>query len=120
MRATPLHERLAERGACFGEAAGWERADWFLPEAARARGEKAEYRYGWGRQNWFDYAAEEHSAVRTGVGLFDLSPFGKIRVEGRDARGRAAAHLRQRRRRARRAASSTRNGSIATAASRPI
>ena len=31
------------------------------------------------------YAAEEHKAVRTGVGLFDLSPFGKIRVEGRDA-----------------------------------
>ena len=67
------------------EAAGWERAGWFLPEAARARGEKAEYRYSWGRQNWFDYAGEEHKAVRTGVGLFDLSPFGKIRVEGRDA-----------------------------------
>ena len=85
MRTTPLHERLAERGACFGEAAGWERAAWFLPEAARARGEKAEHRYSWERQNWFEYAAEEHQAVRTGVGLFDLSPFGKIRVEGRDA-----------------------------------
>ena len=85
MRTTPLHDRLAARGACFSEAAGWERAGWFLPEAARARGEKAEYRYSWGRQNWFDYAAEEHKAVRTGVGLFDLSPFGKIRVEGRDA-----------------------------------
>ena len=85
VRTTPLHERLAERGACFAEAAGWERAAWFLPEAARARGEKAECRYGWGRQNWFEYVAEEHKAVRTGVGLFDLSPFGKIRVEGRDA-----------------------------------
>ena len=85
VRTTPLHERLAQRGACFTEAAGWERAGWFLPEAARARGEKAEYRYSWGRQNWFDHAAEEHKAVRTGVGLFDLSPFGKIRVEGRDA-----------------------------------
>ena len=85
VRTTPLHDRLAERGACFTEAAGWERAGWFLPEAARARGEKAEYRYSWGRQNWFDYAGEEHKAVRTGVGLFDLSPFGKIRVEGRDA-----------------------------------
>ena len=95
VRTTPLHERLAERGACFGEAAGWERAAWFLPETARARGETTEWHYGWGRQNWFDYAAEEHAAVRTGVGLFDLSPFGKIRVEGRDAR-RAAADLRQR------------------------
>jgi 4-methylaminobutanoate oxidase (formaldehyde-forming) len=85
IRVTPLHERLADRGACFGEAAGWERPTWFLPEAARARGEKAEPRYGWQRQNWFEYTAGEHQAVRKGVGLFDLSPFGKIRVEGRDA-----------------------------------
>src|SRR6478672_5441035 len=54
VRTTPLHERLADRGACFGEAAGWERANWFLPEAARARGEKAEHRYSWQRQNWFE------------------------------------------------------------------
>jgi glycine cleavage system aminomethyltransferase T/glycine/D-amino acid oxidase-like deaminating enzyme len=86
VRTTPLHERLAERGACFTEVAGWERAAWFLPEAARARGERAEWRYGWGRQPWFEYVAQEHGAVRTGVGLFDLSTFGKIRVEGRDAR----------------------------------
>ena len=85
VRTTALHERLSQRGACFAEAAGWERAAWFLPEAARAHGEKAEYRYSWARQGWFEYAAGEHNAVRSGVGLFDLSPFGKIRVEGRDA-----------------------------------
>jgi 4-methylaminobutanoate oxidase (formaldehyde-forming) len=85
VRQSPLHERLAERGACFGEAAGWERPFWFLPEAAKAAGEKPEYRYSWKRQNWFDYAAAEHKAVRTGVALFDMTPFGKIRVEGADA-----------------------------------
>ena len=85
MRATPLHDRLVASGAAFGEVSGWERPGWFLPEAARARGETAEYRYGWGRQPWFAHAAAEHAAVRTGVGLLDLSTFGKIRVEGRDA-----------------------------------
>ena len=85
VRVTPLHERLAARGAAFGEASGWERAGWFLPEAARARGERPEWRYGWGRQSWFEHVAAEHRAVRTGVGLFDLSTFGKLRVEGRDA-----------------------------------
>jgi glycine cleavage system T protein len=85
VRHSPIHERLAENGACFGESAGWERPFWFLPPAARERGEKAEYRYSWQRQNWFPYAAEEHKAVRSSVGLFDLTPFGKIRVEGRDA-----------------------------------
>ena len=85
LRRSALHEHLKAAGACFGEVAGWERANWFLPEAARARGETAEYRYSWKRQNWFDYARDEHLAVRGGVGLFDMSSFGKFRVEGPDA-----------------------------------
>ncbi|WP_282608787.1 FAD-dependent oxidoreductase [Pelagibius sp. Alg239-R121] len=85
LRRTPLHELLAENGACFGETAGWERANWFLPKEAKERGETAEYQYTWARQNWFPYAAEEHKAVRETVGMFDLSTFVKIRLEGRDA-----------------------------------
>ena len=85
IRHSPLHERMAGLGACFGEAAGWERPNWFLPEAARVRGEKAEYVYSWGRQNWFPHAREEHMAIREGVGFFDMTSFGKIRVEGREA-----------------------------------
>ncbi len=85
IRHLPLHERHVERGACFGEFAGWERPYWYLPKEARDRGERAEYKYSWKRQNWFDYAAAEHKAVRSNVGMFDLSAFGKIRVEGRDA-----------------------------------
>ncbi len=85
IRHSPLHERLAENGACFGETAGWERANWFLPAEARGNGEAPEYRYSWKRQNWFDYAAAEHRAVREGAGLFDLTSFAKFRVEGRDA-----------------------------------
>ncbi len=85
VRRSVLHDRLAAAGACFGETAGWERANWFLPEAARAAGEEPVYRYGWGRQNWFGHAAAEHHAIRTGTGLFDLSSFAKFRVEGPDA-----------------------------------
>ena len=44
-----------------------------------------QYRYSWKRQNWFEFAAKEHLAVREGVGLFDLTSFAKFRVEGRDA-----------------------------------
>ncbi|HMA16221.1 MAG TPA: FAD-dependent oxidoreductase, partial [Kiloniellaceae bacterium] len=85
LRQSPLHERLAGRGACFGEAAGWERANWFVPPEAMKRGEQPKYAYSWGRQNWFDYAGGEHRAVREAVGLFDLSSFAKLRVEGPDA-----------------------------------
>ena len=32
IRRSPVHDRLAAKGACFGETAGWERANWFAPE----------------------------------------------------------------------------------------
>ncbi len=35
VRQSPLHERMAALGACFGEAAGWERPNWFLPADAK-------------------------------------------------------------------------------------
>jgi 4-methylaminobutanoate oxidase (formaldehyde-forming) len=79
-RRSPLHERLQAAGACFGEAAGWERANWFANE-----GQAPVYDYSFGRQNWFGNSAAEHRAVREGVGLLDLSPFAKFRVTGPDA-----------------------------------
>ncbi|MEI2807347.1 GcvT family protein [Albidovulum sp.] len=80
VRRTPFHAHLEAEGAVFGEIGGWERANWFAgPDQAR------DYAYSWGRQNWFANAAEEHRAIRTGVGMYDMSSFGKIRVEGRDA-----------------------------------
>ena len=85
VRQSPIHDRLKDKGACFGEVTGWERANWFLPAAEKAAGKAAAYEYSWKRQNWFDYSADEHLAVRNHVGMFDLSSFGKIRVVGRDA-----------------------------------
>ena len=80
VRKSALHDRLTAHGACFGETAGWERANWFAPE-----GVKPEYVYSYGRQNWFDFSAQEHNAVRNAVGLFDQSSFAKFLVQGPDA-----------------------------------
>ena len=80
VRRTPFHAQLAEKGAVFGELSGWERANWYANP-----GQEAEYRYSWRRQNFFDNVAAEHAAIRTGVGMYDMSSFGKLRVEGRDA-----------------------------------
>ncbi len=80
VRRSPIHDQLAARGAVFGEVAGWERANWFANP-----GQEREYRYSWKRQNWFDNQRAEHMAVRESAGLFDMTSFGKIRVEGRDA-----------------------------------
>ena len=80
VRRTPFHNHLLERGGVMGELAGWERANWFARE-----GQKAEYEYSWQRQNFFDNVREEHMSVRQNVGMYDMSSFGKIRVEGPDA-----------------------------------
>ena len=85
VRRSPIHSYLKTEGACFGEISGWERANWFLPKAAKNAGKKAEYDYSWRRQNWFEYSAAEHMAVRQKVGMFDMSSFGKIKLIGRDA-----------------------------------
>ncbi len=80
IRRTPFHQQMLEKGAVMGEIAGWERANWFAND-----GQEREYRYSWKRQNWFENSAAEHRAVRENVGMYDMSSFGKIRVEGPDA-----------------------------------
>ncbi len=80
IRRSPFHQHLLDRGAVMGEAGGWERANWFANE-----GQKAEYTYSWKRTSWFENVAAEHRAVRENVGMYDMTSFGKIRVEGRDA-----------------------------------
>ena len=80
VRRSSLHRHLETLGACFGEVAGWERANWFAPF-----GVKPEYEYSFKRQNWFEHSAAEHRNVRENVGVFDQSSFSKFRVQGRDA-----------------------------------
>jgi 4-methylaminobutanoate oxidase (formaldehyde-forming) len=80
IRRTPFHQHLLDQGAVMGELAGWERANWFAHD-----GQDPTYEYSWQRQNFFDNVAHEHKAVRSNVGMYDMSSFGKIRVEGRDA-----------------------------------
>ncbi|MEY1554155.1 FAD-dependent oxidoreductase [Yoonia sp. R2331] len=80
IRRTPFHQHLLDQGAVMGELAGWERANWFADA-----GQTPEYAYSWKRQNFFGNVAAEVNAIRTNVGMYDMSSFGKIRVEGRDA-----------------------------------
>jgi 4-methylaminobutanoate oxidase (formaldehyde-forming) len=80
VRKSALHDRLETAGACFGEVAGFERANWFA-----APGMERRYEYSYGRQNWFGQSALEHRAVRERVGLFDQSSFAKFTLRGRDA-----------------------------------
>lgn len=77
IRTGPLHARLAEAGAVFGQKMGWERPLYFAaPGATRALD------YAWERPTWLAQSAAEHRACREGVALFDQGSFAKFRVSG--------------------------------------
>ncbi len=80
-KVSPLHDRLAARGAFFRDVSGWEGADWYAPDGVEPQVE----RLSWGRQNWFPYWREEHEAARSAVVLMDMSFMAKFLVQGPDA-----------------------------------
>ena len=80
LRKSPLHERLAGQGACFGAKNGWERPNWFARD-----GIERTVKYSFGRQNWFACHAAEHRAARENVAIFDQTGFSKYLLTGRDA-----------------------------------
>ncbi len=79
-RRSPLYDRLAAKGACFGEKLGWERPNWFA-----APGEPPRDTPSFGRANWFEAVGREHRACREAAVLIDQSSFAKFMLTGRDA-----------------------------------
>jgi 4-methylaminobutanoate oxidase (formaldehyde-forming) len=80
VRLSPLHKRLDAANAVFGSMSGWERPNWYA-----AVGQRREYEYSFGKQNWFENTGVECRAVRETVALFDQASFVKFDVRGPDA-----------------------------------
>jgi len=78
VKTTPIYRKLKDQGAVYAEAFGWERPKWF---DTSGEGETYSFR----RSNSFGPVAGECRAVRTRVGLLDLSSFAKFDVVGPDA-----------------------------------
>jgi len=105
LRQSPLHDRLAAQGACFGVKNGWERPNWFARASSLSPsdGKRAGVRgslytnaafaqqpvteYSFGRQNWFANHAAEHRAAREHVAIFDQTGFSKFAFKGDDVVG---------------------------------
>ncbi len=75
-KRSPLHQRLTEAGAIFGDVSGWESPAVYAPEAGPLT---------FGRPAWFENWAAEHRAVRESAGLMDMSFMAKFLVQGPDA-----------------------------------
>ena len=73
VRLSPLHERLAAKGAVFGTKMGWERVNVLGAEPGAP---------SWGRPWWQEASAVEQVACRTAVAVFDQTSFSKYAVSG--------------------------------------
>jgi glycine cleavage system T protein len=80
LRLSPTYERLRELGAAFGEKSGWERANWFEPNATA--GDESLRPRGWAGRLWSPAIGAEHRACREAAALFDETSFAKIDVLG--------------------------------------
>jgi 4-methylaminobutanoate oxidase (formaldehyde-forming) len=84
-RVSALHTRLQDLGCIFGVKNGWERSDYFEPGKPWRMAGADQRAFGWSKPPWFGRVADEHAAFREGVGIIDMSSFGKIEVSGAGA-----------------------------------
>jgi glycine cleavage system T protein len=83
LRLSPAYPRLEGLGATFGEKSGWERANWFDPNAAA--GDESLRPRGWAGRLWSPAIGAEHRATREAAAIFDETSFAKIEVSGEGA-----------------------------------
>src|SRR5256712_11565146 len=83
LRTSPAYPRLRELGAAFGEKSGWERVNWFEPNAAL--GDESLRPRGWAGRLWSPAIGAEHRATREAAALFDETSFAKIEIVGKEA-----------------------------------
>jgi 4-methylaminobutanoate oxidase (formaldehyde-forming) len=89
LRLSPAYPRVAALGASFGEKSGWERPNWYEPNAAGAGLEGVDRAWleerrprGWAGELWSPAIGAEALATRRTAALFDESSFAKIEVSG--------------------------------------
>ena len=81
VRRSPLYERFIARGAVMGANFGLEHALWFAPPGVDRR-ETPTYR----RSEAFAIVREECRRVRSQVGLYETTNYGKYEITGAGAR----------------------------------
>ncbi len=79
IKLLPYHKKLKKLGACFGQMAGYERPMWF------SKKKNPKYKYSYGYQNWYNSSKRECFSTRENVSFFDLTPFVKFDVSGKNS-----------------------------------
>jgi len=80
VKPSPLYDLLTAKGAVHEEVYGFERPRWFA-----TNGVAQHDHYSFRRNQLHDVVGREVAAVRTAVGIMDVTAFTKILVSGKDA-----------------------------------
>ncbi len=80
LKTAPSYDRMKARGAQFGQVNGWERPNYFGPLDAPASFDHDARSFR--RGGWWQYAKDEATAVREGVGMIDATAFTKHKLRG--------------------------------------
>ena len=83
LRVSSAYDWHAQHGAAFGEKSGWERVNWYEPNAAA--GDEALRPRGWAGMHWSPAIGAEHRATRERAGAVRRV----VVRQARDRRGRA-------------------------------
>jgi len=78
-KTSPLYPVLKETGAEFGVVNGWERTEFYKPNADFIAS------HGYDFQNWHDVVGEEIKQLTMNVGIAELSGFNHYRISGTGA-----------------------------------
>ncbi len=79
-RLSPVMDRMAERGAIFGAASGWERPVWFAEPGDNTDPEECAT---WDREGpWYKAVVREVETVQSAAGILDLTGLTHYHVQG--------------------------------------
>ncbi len=76
-KTTPCYDRLSQLGAVWGVMNGWETPNWYAPPGVDANND-----YSYRRTKHAAYVAAEVQAVRSAVGLVEISAMSKFEARG--------------------------------------
>ena len=80
LKTSPIHDKLDQMGAVWGQRYGWERPNWFAPQGVERVDD-----WSFRRSKYFEHVGNEHNNIRNNVGIIDITSFSKFRVSGSGA-----------------------------------
>lgn len=85
LRTSPFHVRQRELDACFLEASGWERPQWYSANAPLLAGRDIPEPGEWAAAYWSPLVGAEAEVTRETVAMYDMTALKRLEVTGRGA-----------------------------------